>query len=250
MSQNEHDPASVQPADVSAPGTHIPRSSKPASDGRRRFVLGGAATTTAIVTLSSRPALANHCSISGMLSGNLSKPHDVTCQGLTPGCWKTQPNWPGSYVVGPCNPITKKSGQCSDYCIPTMAQLQDWINSAKNQQEKDERIAIVNAYLAELSSNPGTQFTSVFPVATSVPGLTLAQALWHQDVPCPGSNISPLFAHAVAALFNALYFGKDVYGYDGGEIIALIVSRWNTDPGGLLNDLVTLNEREGAGCPR
>lgn len=250
MSQNEHDPASVQPADVSALGTRIPRPSGLASNGRRRFVLGGAAATTTVVTLSSRPALANHCTISGMLSGNLSRPHDVTCQGLTPGCWKTQPTWPGSYVVGPCNPITKKGGECSDYCIPTMSQLQDWIDNGKNQQEKDERAAIVNAYLAELNSNPGTQFTSVFPVATSVPGLTLMQALWHQDVPCPGSNISPLFSHAVAALFNALYFGKDVYGYDDGEVIAMVVSRWNSDPGGLLNDLVTLNEREGAGCPR
>lgn len=249
MSQNEHDPASVQPDDVSVAGSRLAQPAGAVSGGRRRFVLGGAAATTAIVTLSSRPALANHCSISGMHSGNLSRPHEVTCKGLTPGCWKTQPAWPGGFVVGPCNPITKSGGgQCSDYSIPSQPQLMAWVNAASNQQQKDERKAVVDAYLAQLAAQPGTPFTNVFAVATSVPGLTLMQALWHQTPSYPSSNISPVFSHAVAALFNAMYFGKDVFGYDENEILALIVSRWN-DPGPLLDDLTMLNEREGAGCP-
>jgi hypothetical protein len=53
----------------------------------RRKLTGAALGVSAVFTLASRPVWANQCTISGMASGNLSKPQ-VTCEGCTPGYWK------------------------------------------------------------------------------------------------------------------------------------------------------------------
>lgn len=64
--------------------------SEPSSPSRRRLA-GAALGAGAVFTLSSRPVWANQCSISGMMSGNLSKPQ-VECHGCTPGYWKVDPH--------------------------------------------------------------------------------------------------------------------------------------------------------------
>jgi hypothetical protein len=64
------------------PGTPV---SAPSDPSRRR--LAGAALGAAVFTLSSRPVWANQCSISGMMSGNLSQP-TASCMGCSPGYWK------------------------------------------------------------------------------------------------------------------------------------------------------------------
>ncbi len=53
---------------------------------RRRFTaaLGGGAV---ILTLAGKPVWANQCTVSGMMSGNLSAPKGTPCQGCTPGYW-------------------------------------------------------------------------------------------------------------------------------------------------------------------
>ncbi len=65
------------------PGTP---SAEPSNPSRRRLA-GAALGAGAVFTLSSRPVWASQCSISGMISGNLSKPK-VACEGCTPGYWK------------------------------------------------------------------------------------------------------------------------------------------------------------------
>ena len=70
---------------------------------RRKFAKAGVVAVPVIMTLASRPAMGNYggssgggkCALSGMLSGNLSKPDDGTvCHGCTPGYWKThQEQW-------------------------------------------------------------------------------------------------------------------------------------------------------------
>lgn len=65
------------------PGTP---SAEPSNPSRRRLA-GAALGAGAVFTLSSRPVWASQCSISGMISGNLSKPK-VVCEGCTPGYWK------------------------------------------------------------------------------------------------------------------------------------------------------------------
>lgn len=59
-----------------------------AVDISRRKLAGTALGVTAVFTLASRPVWANQCTISGMMSGNLSAPKGVACAGCTPGYWK------------------------------------------------------------------------------------------------------------------------------------------------------------------
>lgn len=67
-------------------GTPPVPAAEPSNPARRRLA-GAALGAGAVFTLSSRPVWASQCSISGMISGNLSKPK-VTCEGCTPGYWK------------------------------------------------------------------------------------------------------------------------------------------------------------------
>lgn len=74
-------------------------------ESRRRFTkVSAIATSGVLITLASRPVLANQCSISGMQSGNTSHPGAVSCQGCTPGFW-LNPNgrdrW-SPYTPGTC----------------------------------------------------------------------------------------------------------------------------------------------------
>lgn len=74
--------------------------------GRRRFIKGVMGTAPVLLTLASRPVLGGGvCTISGMLSGNVSSPGAEPCQGCTPGFWKVkqhiQNNWPQT-KFSPC----------------------------------------------------------------------------------------------------------------------------------------------------
>jgi len=57
-------------------------------DTSRRKLTGTALGVAAVFTLASRPVWANQCTISGMMSGNLSAPKGPACEGCTPGYWK------------------------------------------------------------------------------------------------------------------------------------------------------------------
>jgi hypothetical protein len=147
---------------------------------RRRFVLGGGAMAPVMVTLAGRPALANVCTVSGTLSGNLSRPDAVDCRGLSPEFWRTHPGqWP-AYVTGPCNPLCGTTGTCTDYSVPTTDEL------AKAIKKKKLKKSAVDAYLA---APKGTKFSTVFGVGlTESHKLTLMQALWGDGVSGSGSG--------------------------------------------------------------
>jgi len=66
-------------------------------DTSRRKLTGTALGAAAVFTLASRPVWANQCTISGMMSGNLSAPKGPACQGCTPGYWK-QPQHLDSWI--------------------------------------------------------------------------------------------------------------------------------------------------------
>jgi len=112
----------------SDPGTtqdgRVPGDSKQASvnNSRRRFTRAGLAGSV-VMTLGSRSALASRCSYSGSMSGNLSRPNQVTCQGLTPSYWK---NNPGNWSV--CIPDKRNPGNHGspfNYDHPTFGWLRD-----------------------------------------------------------------------------------------------------------------------------
>ncbi|MFP5382055.1 MAG: hypothetical protein ACLGG4_07300 [Gammaproteobacteria bacterium] len=95
-SQSRTDMADLTPEHQdTTPGT---TSTEPANPSRRKLT-GAALGATAVFTLSSRPVWANQCSISGMMSGNLSKPQ-VVCEGCTPGYWKVPPHFDSWAATG------------------------------------------------------------------------------------------------------------------------------------------------------
>lgn len=105
-----------------SPDLKSPEQGKPAVNaGRRRFARAGAAAPVVLGTLASQPVLATgggtkppyHCTISGQMSGNLSRAPDSTnCKtlGRSPGYWKNHA-WP-SGVKGslPSSGCTMASG--------------------------------------------------------------------------------------------------------------------------------------------
>lgn len=70
-----------------------------AVDASRRKLTGAVLGAGAVFTLASRPVWANQCTISGMQSGNLSKPQE-TCDGCTPGYWKVPPHYDSWVATG------------------------------------------------------------------------------------------------------------------------------------------------------
>lgn len=85
------------------------------ADRSKRHLLKGVISTAPVVlAVSSKPALANFCTVSGFLSGNLSNPNSQTyCGGRSPGYWMNHghpdkslsfkavygKNWEGNYSV-------------------------------------------------------------------------------------------------------------------------------------------------------
>ena len=82
MENTDNDKAQAkQPALITAEPSDV-------SEARRRFSKIGLTGSAVIFTLASRPVWAGQCSISGMTSGNVSAPGQITCGGCTPGYWK------------------------------------------------------------------------------------------------------------------------------------------------------------------
>jgi len=175
-------------------------------EGRRTFLKRVAATAPILLTVAGRPAWANTCTISGMCSGNISRPGQVQCQGLSLGYWKNTDVWPVGYDPG-----------------------------AKSDKKKCKYFT-----LSQLSQNRGTTFESVFGSADYGNGATLMQVLRLHG------NADPyrVGGQAVAAVLNAAYFGPESFGYTPDEIVMMYNARGGMDPAGLADDLERLNKRE------
>ncbi len=185
--------------------------------GRRRFLLRSAlvGSSPILMSLASRPVLANQCTISGMISGNLSGPQ-VACRGLTPGYWGQHPD-----TWGQCgyNPGTSVGGWTGKH-------------SKQNQYQDD----------GTKFHDPGLGFSgNLYNTMTMM-----------QVIQSTGGNYSKftgstdpyqLGAHAVAALLNAEYFGPEEFGYTPNDIRDMWTARYLTDPEGLKLDFQALNER-------
>jgi hypothetical protein len=88
-----------------------------AVDHSRRKLTGAALGASAIFTLTSRPVWANECTISGMMSGNLSSPAAAACEGCTPGFWKQKQHLDAWNPTGfkTTDPFNQVFG-CTQYC--------------------------------------------------------------------------------------------------------------------------------------
>src|SRR5438046_7128669 len=68
------------------------------STTRRRLLRGGLAAAPVMMTLVSRPVLAQTCTTpSGYVSANASRPGGSSCSGYGPRHWYGQMTWPSSY---------------------------------------------------------------------------------------------------------------------------------------------------------
>ena len=62
-----------------------------ASHSKRKLLKGIVTTAPVVMAISSKPALANFCTVSGFLSGNLSNPNsEKSCGGRSPGYYKSK----------------------------------------------------------------------------------------------------------------------------------------------------------------
>ncbi len=191
------------------PENESPTETALADESRRRFTKAGAAASGVILTLASRPVLANQCTISGMMSGNTSSPHQVRCEGCTPGFW-TNPvgvtRWPAPYTPGTCKQHAG-NGQCKEW-------------------KKD-----------------GTKFHSMYggPFGGNIFGdKTMMEVMLLSGTGDPYQ----MGAHACAALLNALTLQN--YGYSASDIISMWNTYHMTQPQQMKNTFQMLNERY---CP-
>lgn len=177
-----------------------------------------------MLSLKARPVLGGGgCTVSGLLSGNLSGPAP-SCEGCTPGYWKNHPgSWPAPYDPGTCGAGKGKGAGCN---TPG-----GWSGGT--------RFADVFGAggLAHFSLSPATGAA----IGGDLSRLTLMQVLHLTG----GEDPYKLGAHAVAALLNAAHGGVS-FGYTPGEIIDLFDAGYATDPEGTKNGFQLLNEQ---GCP-
>ncbi len=154
----------------------------------RKSLIGA---TPLILTAVARPVLGNQCTLSGMMSGNLSAPGEqVTCIGLSPGYWMTHPeNWLPPYDPG----------------VPQ-----------QNQGNGKDAPETVGGTLFRI---PFAYRDPHFVVPSGKPEPSM------MDVLRMGGNedSEQLGAHAVGALLNAVYFATQAglsFGYTADEIIS------------------------------
>lgn len=222
-------------------------------DHSRRKLTGAALGVSAVFTLASRPVWANQCTVSGMASGNLSKPQE-TCEGCTPGYWKVcqhLDSWFGFQTTDTFNSVFGVT-QYVD-CKGTPYTLLDvmYLNGGSyvcglesegtvsflgltdkgKDKDKDKTVKVTDNGSNQDAHPGGAPANCTNGVAFGNLG---------------GDPISEnLGFHAVAALLSAAH--PDVnYGYTPGEIIDLFKNNYQTSPEALKNSLAMMNER---GCP-
>jgi hypothetical protein len=206
---------------------------------RRKLLFGGVVATPAVLLLSSRPVLATGgggyrgCTASANASVNLSKPQNVSCKGLSPGCWKTTRNWPSLYKPGLPSPC---GGEWSNMFSVTYNDLKDWF---KDKYRLNNTKAGNMAQAFKNHNATATMYNSVVPKWPYSGGLM--QALHY------GSEVQK---HAAAAFLNAAFFGEAHFGYSVSQLAAMINARYSSDRARLEDDIVWLGGHRGGDCPQ
>jgi hypothetical protein len=221
-------------------------------DHSRRKLTGAALGVSAVFTLASRPVWANQCSISGMASGNLSKPQE-TCEGCTPGYWRVCQHlgsWSGFQTTDTFNSVfgVTQYVDCkgtpytlldvmylnggSYACGLESTDTANFLGKPGQGQEKEKVQGNGNGNGGNQDAHPDGAPASC----------TSGDAFGNLG----GDPISPnLGYHAVAALLNAAH-GSLNYGYTPSEILDLFKNNYLTNAEALKNSLAMLNERD---CP-
>lgn len=204
-------------------------------DQTRRRLTGSALGVSAIFTLASRPVWAGgeltQCTVSGMDSGNLSRPQ-VTCEGCTPGYWKTCQHLDSWLLTGfSVNQTFNSVFVVSEYvdCAGTPYTLLD--------------VLYLNGGLKSCPLN-GNGNKNAHPTFNT--SLCIGQ---NGDIYSGGLGGDPvstnLGCHAVAALLSAGYPSVN-YGYTAGDIITMFKNNYLANGAALKDTFAALNQRH---CP-
>jgi hypothetical protein len=203
-----------------------------AIDQSRRKLTGAALGASAVFTLASRPVWANQCTVSGMASGNLSSPDQVTCAGCTPGYWKVcqhLSSWPAGYSPSLSFNVVFNVTEYKD-CNNIDYTLLDVLYMTGGSRVCGDDIDNKN----NKPAHPG-----IDPTDTCGNGNIYPSGLG-------GDPISEnLGFHAVAALLNAGHNSVN-YGYEPGDIINMFKNNYLTNGAALKDTFDMLNNR---GCP-
>ena len=179
---------------------------------RRRQLITALTLSPIALTLASRPAWANGCSVSAQLSGNLSHQGTIGCAGFTPGYWKNHTPWPGAY--GPTTTFNSLPG-CAGFLIDGNGNGQVWAN----------QITLGQCFEPDCHS------------VTVKIGATTKTV---KPLPSNGQN-QEFLQQVVCAIISAAYYTDGAYGYTQPGILAFIKNNWM--PGsGLYTDLTMLNQ--------
>lgn len=222
---------------------------------RRRLTKAGIASVPVILTLSSRPVWASQCTISGMLSGNLSNPDaEESCEGCPSHVWKKRPkDWPPQYDPGTCDKDNDKDssppyeGHGEGHGSSSSS---SGGHSSRNYQDKDH--SGDHSY-SRYDNNPqscyasdgsckryngdGTRFHDVFTGDNRYGDHTMMQVMHKAD----SDHRFRLGAEACSALLNA-ESGMN-YGYTPRQVVELYNEYCQTEPEALKNTCETLNNR-------
>lgn len=187
-------------------------------DLSRRRLTGAGLGVSAIFTLASRPVWANQCTLSGMMSGNLSAPKGLACMGCTPGYWSKCQHL-ASWAVTGYSPSDE---------FNTVFGVTQYVDSQQQPYTLLEVLGLIGE--GDCTRDPEQPKCNKAGPAIGKIG-------------CDPISVNLGF-HAVAALLNAAH--PDVnYGYTGGELINLFKNNLG-NPSVLKNDLDKMNNR---GCP-
>ncbi len=211
---------------------------------RRKFSKTGLIAVPVIMTLASRPALAdkNFCTISGWGSVHASgRPANQYCDGRSPGYWKTYwssttaQDWDRTgFNPGPTNLISAANDPSRDYSVPTKGALDQAVTAGKIT------VAQKNAYITAIQAAATLDTLMGTAPGTWSPRLTLAHAngllpinqptvmmTFHLNEYKQGLAPGNAAFHYAAALLNAARWGR-TYGYTLAEMRALITANHGT----------------------
>ncbi len=216
------------------------------TDGsRRRFTatLGGGAI---ILTLAGKPVWASQCTVSGMMSGNLSAPKGTPCQGCTPGYWGACQHLDSWFGYKPTDTFNAVFGvtQYTD-CAGNPYTLLDVLNLNGNGT-KTCCTTSSTKYQKNANNNQNNNNQNCNQPA----GTANKFCSTNSTGSCPGSiGSDPISTNlgfqAVAALLSAANPNVN-YGYTAGEIIDMFQKNCQTNGAQLKDTFDMLNNR---GCP-
>lgn len=189
------------------PAKRVKRSATTPRDApsRRQVLIGGLGASPIFLTLLSLPAWANHCAISGLISGNVSAPGTDVCVGLTPGFWKTHLSLWGCGIEP-----HDKFGQVFAGIKPKI-------------------LPAVRGGMTLLQAiSPDDKYSKTVKLATGIP-----VALWAH---CVAGLLN-------ACHFSQPQFNGYEFGYDIVQMKQMVVEGCNGDPARLIIELTQLNER-------